>query len=88
MLLADFSKDTHDGDDVAGDTHDGDVVAGDDITHVYGASCYIMRGKVLQRNVLPLFVLRTRILCPVVIPSIVVDFQYGFGHNIGQIIIN
>ena len=32
----------------------------------YGASCYTIRGKLLQRNVLPLFVMRTHILCPVV----------------------
>ena len=54
---------------------------------IYGASCYSMRGKVLQRNVLPLFVLRTHILCPVVVYQ-VVDFQYAFGHTLGQIIIN
>ena len=46
-----------------------------------------MQGKVLQRNVLPLFVMRTRILCQVVM-YLVVDFQYGFGNNLGQIIIN
>ena len=47
---------------------------------IYGVSCYSMRGKVLQRNVLPLFVLRSHILCPVVM-YLVVDFQYGFWHS-------
>ena len=54
---------------------------------IYGVSCYSMQGKVLQRNGLPLFVMRTRILCQVVM-YLVVDFQYGFGNTLGQIIIN
>ena len=50
---------------------------------IYGVSCYIMRGKVLQRNGLPLFVVRTPVFM-----YLVVDFQYVFGHTLGQIIIN
>ena len=36
---------------------------------IYGASCYNMRGELLQRNVLILFVLRIHILCPVILSS-------------------
>ena len=47
-----------------------------------------MRGKVLQRNVLPLFVLHTRILCPVVILSSCRLPILFCTHYWGQIIIN
>ena len=47
---------------------------------IYGVSCYSIRGNVLQQNVLPLFVLRAHMLCPVVM-HLVVDFQYGSGHT-------
>ena len=53
---------------------------------IYGASCYSMRGKLLQRNVVLLFVLRSHILCPVVILSscrlpILFWTHYWTNHN-------
>ncbi len=42
---------------------------------MYGASCYSMRGKLLHRNVLPLFVLHL-IYYGQLLFFLVVDFQY------------
>ena len=54
---------------------------------IYGASCYSIRGNIIQRHVLPLLVLHTHILCRLLF-YLVVYFQYCFGHTLGQFIIN
>ena len=53
---------------------------------MYGASCYSMQGKLLQRIVLPLFVLLL-INYEQLLLYLAVDFQYCFGHTLGKIII-